>query len=199
MSYTDYILNAGVYASFFFIFLIIFAESGLLIGFFLPGDSFLFTLGLFASQGKLDIFVLLVVATVAAITGDSLGYATGRRFGPGLFNRPDSKIFKKENLHRAHGFYEKYGKKTIVLARFVPFVRSFAPIIAGIANMKYSTFLLYNVVGGALWVFSLTLLGYTLGSVIPNIDHYILPVIGLIVLASVLPAALHLRKQKNNG
>ncbi|MEI6477823.1 MAG: VTT domain-containing protein [bacterium] len=202
MSYTSLILQAGYLIGFVLIFAIIFAESGIIIGFFLPGDSFLFTLGLLASQGRLDILLLLVVASAAAILGDSVGYATGRRFGPALFNRPNSHLFKKENLEKAHEFYEQYGKKTIVLARFVPFVRCFAPIIAGIAEMPYKTFLFYNVIGGLLWVFSISLAGYTLGSAVPNIDHYILPIVGLIIVASLLPTLGHLgnqKRKKNKG
>ena len=177
-------------------FLTIFAESGILIGFFLPGDSFLITLGVIASQGKLNIGLLLLLCTVGAILGDSVGYATGRKFGRSIFNKPDSRFFKQENLEKAQAFYEQHGKKTIILARFVPFVRTFAPIVAGAANMHYPTFLLYNIIGGITWVFSMTLFGYFIGHAIPHVDRYLLPIILVIVILSILPGLQHLKSSK---
>lgn len=169
------------------IFGILFAESGLLIGFFLPGDSLLFTAGFLASQGYLNIWVLTIGGFIAAVAGDSVGYAFGRRVGPALFRRKDSRLFKQEYVEQAKEFYAKHGAKTIVLARFVPIVRTFAPIIAGVGQMHYPTFLTYNVVGGFIWVVLIPLAGYFLGNVIPDVDKYLLPIIGAIVVLSVLP------------
>ena len=170
---------------------IIFAESGLLFGFFLPGDSLLFTAGFLSSQGYLDIRALMVIAAVAAITGDSVGYALGYKIGPKLFTKEDSLFFKKTYVYKARKFFEKHGAKTIVLARFVPAVRTFAPVVAGIGNMRYRTFIIYNIVGGLLWTLGLGLLGFFLGNVIPNVDHYILPMVALIILLSILPGVIH--------
>src|SRR5215204_2013693 len=186
------------------LFLIIFAESGLLIGFFLPGDSLLFTAGLFASTDKLDIniVVLLLGVFVAAVLGDQVGYAFGRKVGPSIFQRPDSKIFKQKYVQQADEFFESHGAKTIVLARFVPVVRTFAPILAGVGSMKYRTFLTYNLIGGFLWAVGVTSLGYFLGDQIgeENIDKYLLPIIFVIIVVSVLPAVIevlrHRRKAK---
>ncbi len=168
------------------IFVIIFVESGLLVGFFLPGDSLLLTAGLLASQGYFGIGYLLIGSTIGAILGDSTGYYLGRRFGRQIFNRKESVLFHRDNLVRAERFYTTYGPLTIVLARFVPFVRSFAPILAGIGQMPYRKFLAYNIFGGLLWVLSLGLLGFYLGSTVPNIDRIILPIIGVIVVVSIL-------------
>lgn len=176
------------------VFGIVFAESGLLVGFFLPGDSLLFTAGLLASQGKFDIVILSIICFIAAVTGDSVGYAFGKRVGKRLFNREDSLFFHKDNLEKAKSFYEKHGKKTIILARFMPVIRTFAPIVAGIGDMHYSTFLSFNVIGGFLWGVGMTVLGYFLGKSIPNIDHYLLPIVALIIVVSVLPSAMHLLK-----
>lgn len=178
------------------LFAIVFAESGLLIGFFLPGDSLLFTAGLLASQGKLNLPVILVGCFVAAVAGDQAGYLFGRRVGPALFKRPDSRFFKHENVEKAQAYFERHGVKTIVLARFVPIVRTFAPIVAGVGRMDYSTFLRFNVLGGFLWGVGVTLLGYVLGDTVPDIDKYLLPVIALIVALSLLPVALELRKAR---
>ncbi len=169
---------------------ILFAESGLFVGFFLPGDSLLFAAGLVAAQGHLNLAALIVVSSVAAILGDSVGYAFGRRVGTALLKRPDSRLFRREHLVRASAFYERHGSKTIVLARFVPIVRTFAPILAGVARMSYPTFVIYNVVGGVFWAASLPLLGYFLGSRIPDIDRFVLPVIGLVIVVSLLSPAL---------
>lgn len=170
------------------IFAIIFAESGLFFGFFLPGDSLLFTAGLLASQGYFDFWLLWAGCIFYAILGDSVGYAFGSRVGPALFRREDSRFFKKAYLHKTHAFYEKYGKKTIVLARFVPVVRTFAPILAGVGRMPYRTFFAYNCMGGLLWVTLLAGLGFALGEVVPDIEEYLLPIILLIIVASFLPA-----------
>ncbi len=178
------------------LFAIVFAESGLLIGFFLPGDSLLFTAGLLASQGKLNLPVILVGCFVAAVAGDQAGYLFGRRVGPALFKRPDSRFFKHENVEKAQAYFDKHGVKTIVLARFVPIVRTFAPIVAGVGDMRYRTFLAYNVVGGLLWGVGVTTLGFALGEAV-DIDRYLLPIIGLIVAASVLPVLLELRRARN--
>lgn len=173
---------------------IVFAESGLLIGFFLPGDSLLITAGLLASRGHLNIFVLIILSSVAAILGDSAGYWFGRKVGHRIFNREEGIFFHKKNIVAAQIFYEKHGGKTIVLARFMPFIRTFAPIVAGIGHMNYQRFLFFNIFGGLGWVLITTLLGFFLGQVIPNIDRYILVVIAAVVIISVLPSAIHIYK-----
>jgi membrane-associated protein len=184
------------------LFLIVFAESGLLIGFFLPGDSLLFTAGLFAAKGDLNLPVILIGCFIAAVAGDQVGYAFGRRVGPSIFSRPNSKLFKQEYVQRADEFFESHGAKTIVLARFVPVVRTFAPILAGVGSMKYRTFVTYNVIGGFIWAVGVTSLGYFLGEQIgeDNIDKYLLPIIAVIIFISVLPAVIevlrHRRKSK---
>jgi len=171
---------------------VIFAESGLLVGFFLPGDSLLFTAGFLASQNILNIWILIPGAFICAVLGDNVGYATGRRFGRSLFQKQDSRFFHKENLIKAEEFYEKHGKKTIVLARFMPIVRTFAPIVAGVSHMNYRVFVAYNLIGGLIWTFGLTILGYFLGKVIPDVDKYLLPIIVAIVVVSFLPSLSHL-------
>lgn len=176
------------------VFSIVFAESGLLFGFFLPGDSLLFTAGFLASQGYFNIAVLMALCVIAAITGDSVGYFFGKRVGKKLFEREDSRFFKKKHLLKAHEFYELHGGKTIILARFIPIVRTFAPIVAGSAEMTYSKFLMFNVVGGILWAAGLTAMGFALGHIIPDPDKYLLPIIVLIVLVSIAPAAFHALK-----
>jgi membrane-associated protein len=178
------------------LFCIVFAESGLLFGFFLPGDSLLFTAGLLSSQGHLNFPLILVGCFVAAVAGDQVGYAFGSRVGPALFRRPDSRIFKQEYVEKARHFFERYGSKTIVLARFVPIVRTFAPILAGVGGMRYRTFVTFNVVGGLLWAVGVTSLGYGLGESIPDIDRYLYPIIGLIILLSVLPIAFEFLRSR---
>ncbi len=173
---------------------IIFAENGLLIGFFLPGDSLLFTAGIFAARGHFNPWLLIAVLFIAATAGVSTGYAFGRRWGRKLFDRPNSRFFKQEYLHRAETFYEKYGAKTIVLARFIPIIRTFAPIVAGIGNMRYSTFLAYNLVGGAVWVGVLVSAGYWLGGKISNIDRYLLPIVAIIIILSIMPGIFEMLK-----
>ncbi len=173
------------------VFAIVYAESGLFIGFFLPGDSLLFTAGFLASQDLFSLPVLVAGCFLAAVLGDSTGYAFGRRVGKRLFQKEDSRFFHKKNVLRAQAFYEKHGAKTIVLARFVPIVRTFAPIVAGIGEMRYRTFVIFNLVGGLLWAVGVTLAGYFLGNLIPDVDKYLLPIIFLIILVSVLPGILH--------
>jgi membrane-associated protein len=195
-SITGFLANSGALVAYIVYFTIVFAESGILIGFFLPGDSLLLALGVLASKDILSLPLLLIIGSIAAITGDQVGYAFGRRVGPALFDQEDSRFFKKKNLKKAHDFYEKYGTKTIVIARFVPFARTFAPILAGIAKMHYPTFLRYNIIGGIGWVFSVTLLGYFLGELIPDIEQYIFYIIGFIILLSVFPAYFEWRKHR---
>lgn len=180
------------------VFGIVFAESGLFFGFFLPGDSLLFTAGFLASQNLLSLPLLLLGSFISAVLGDNVGYTFGLKVGPKLFNRPDSKLFKKEHLQKARHFYDKHGPKTIVLARFMPFIRTFAPIVAGAAGMHYPTFVTYNLVGGLLWGIGLPLLGYSLGRIIPLelMDKYLLAIIVTIVFLSILPGILHYFKQK---
>ena len=178
------------------IFAIVFAESGLLIGFFLPGDSLLFTAGFLASQGIFDIKALTLICFVAAVTGDSVGYTIGHKLGRKLFRKKESLFFHPDHLIRAEKFYEKYGKKTIVLARFLPVIRTFAPIIAGIGNMEYKTFLTYNIIGGFLWAVLIPITGFFLGKTVPNVDKYLLPIIIGIILLSVFPQAIHVFKSR---
>ena len=175
---------------------IIFAESGLFFGFFLPGDSLLFTAGILSSQGIVSIWLLLILCSIAAIAGDNVGYAFGKKTGPLLFKKDDSFFFKKKHVETAKIFYEKNGKKTIILARFIPIVRTFAPIIAGVANMDYKTFFRYNLIGGFVWTWGIILAGYTLGKVIPNVDKYLLPIILLIIVISFIPAVVEFLKHK---
>ena len=181
---------------------IVFAESGLLFGFFLPGDSLLFTAGLFAAQGKLNLPVILVGCFIAAVAGDQVGYAFGNRVGPALFRRPDSRFFKKEHVEKAQDYFDRYGSKTIVLARFVPIVRTFAPIVAGVGSMQYRTFLVYNVVGGFLWAVGVTTLGYFLGEiewVEQNLEIAILAIVGLSVLPIVFELVRGRRSAASSG
>lgn len=179
--------------------LIIFAETGLLIGFFLPGDSLLFTAGILAGQGKLDIAMVVLGCFVFAVLGDQVGYTIGKRLGPRLFSQPDSKLFKQEYVERTKAFFEKHGPKTIVIARFVPIVRTFAPTLAGVGEMRRKTFLLYNIVGAFLWAVGVTMLGYVLGDVIgEDVDTYLLPMIAVIILVSLIPPFLEWRKARKH-
>ncbi|MBD2299744.1 VTT domain-containing protein [Nostoc sp. FACHB-87] len=173
---------------------IIFAESGLLIGFFLPGDSLLFTAGFVASQHLLNIWVLIIGAFICAVLGDNIGYTTGHRFGRKLFQKEDSLFFHKKHVVKTQKFYQKHGKKTIVLARFVPIVRTFAPIVAGLGAMQYQTFMFYNLIGGFFWTVGMTLLGFFLGKTLPaeQVDKYLLPIIGMIIVISLVPSIVHL-------
>jgi membrane-associated protein len=177
---------------------IVFVETGLFVGFFLPGDSLLVTAGIFAAAGQLPLASLLALVTLCSIAGDQVGYWIGRKAGSALYSRPDSLIFKKRHLERAHVFYEKYGTKTIIIARFVPIVRTFCPPVAGAARMSYSRYLAFDILGGILWVDGLILGGYFLGSVVPNIGQRIHYVIAVVVFLSLLPAiigALRARSQ----
>jgi membrane-associated protein len=180
------------------LFAIVFAESGLLFGFFLPGDSLLFTAGLLASQGALNFPLIVVGCAVAAIVGDQVGYVIGRKAGPALFKRPDSRFFHKKNVERAKAYFDKNGPRTIILARFIPVIRTFTPVVAGVGQMDYRKFVTYNVVGGILWGSGVTTAGYVLGESIPDIDRYLLPIIGLIVMVSFIPVFLEVVKAYRN-
>jgi membrane-associated protein len=169
------------------LFAIVFSETGLLVGFFLPGDSLLVTAGLFAARGQLDIRILVPLLCIAAITGNASGYFIGHKAGRALYNRPQSRWFRKDHLIKTHEFYEKYGGITIVLAQFMPFARTFAPVVAGIAEMKYRRFASFNVGGAILWISSMTLLGYFLGRSIPGVEKRIEYVIAIVIFVSILP------------
>ena len=176
------ILDAGYPA----LFLVIFLETGALV-FFLPGDSLLVTAGLYASAGKLSLVLMNVLLIPAAIIGDAASYYFGSRTGPALFNRPESRFFKPQHLKAAHDFYERHGGKAIIIARFMPLVRTFVPVVAGVGKMPYRRFATFNVIGGASWVLSMTVTGYLLGNLVPNIGKHIEKVIVLVVLVSILP------------
>ena len=178
---------------------IIFVETGLFVGFFLPGDSLLVTAGVFAAAGYMDVWTLLVLGSLCAVAGDQVGYAIGRKAGRTLYNRPNSRLFRQAHLKRSRAFYERYGAKTILLARFVPIVRTFAPAVAGAAEMHYRRFVSYNVFGGILWVFGTTLLGYFLGAVIPNISQYIHWVIAGVILLSIVPPIIEIWREKKRS
>ena len=185
------------------LFAIIFSETGLLIGFFLPGDSLLVTAGLFAARGNLDIVWLNILLIIAAISGDAVGYMIGRKAGKTLYNRPQSRFFRRDHLMKTHEFYEKYGGITIFLARFMPFARTFAPVVAGVAEMKYSKFALYNITGGITWIVSMTLTGYFLGRTVPGIEKNIEYIILIVVFLSISPllykyAQHKLKKRQRN-
>ncbi len=175
---------------------IVFAESGLFFGFFLPGDSLLFTAGFLASQDLISIWGLLILCFIAAVVGDSVGYMFGRKTGPMIFNKEDSIFFKKKHVEKARIFYEKYGKKTIVMARFIPIVRTFAPIVAGVAQMEYKVFISYNIIGGFVWTWGMLGFGYILGNVIPNAEKYLTPIILIIIFVSFIPAIVEYYKSK---
>lgn len=177
---------------------IIFAETGLFFGFFFPGDSLLFTAGILASQNIFNIYSLIIFCIIAAILGDSVGYWSGKKYGRKLFERDVGFFFRKQRIYDAEKFYERHGKYTIIIARFVPIIRTFAPIVAGIGNMNYSTFLTYNIFGGIFWVSTLLLLGYFLGGLIPNPDLYILPIAFLIIILSFIPIFLKIVRSKLN-
>lgn len=169
------------------IFLFIFVESGLFFGFFLPGDSLLFTAGILASSGHFNICFLFLGSFVCAVLGDSVGYFFGKKVGPKIFSRPDSFFWNKKNIEKTNAFYKKYGDKTITLARFVPIVRTFAPIMAGVGSMNYKNFLFWNLFGGVIWTGLMSFGGYFLGNSIKNIDQYLLPIIALIIIISIMP------------
>lgn len=199
---SEFAQAAGPVAAVIVLMIIIFAESGLLIGFFLPGDSILFTAGFLVHAGVLNfnIHALVALLFVAAVAGDSVGYLFGRRVGRRIFNRPNSRLFKQENIQRAEKFYEKHGSKTIVIARFIPIIRTFAPIVAGVGKMHYKTFVTFNVIGALLWAVGITYAGYYIGAGLERIgihvDTILLPIIAVIVIASVLPPVIHILKDK---
>ncbi len=176
--------------------IIIFIETGLFVGFFLPGDSLLVTAGVLAAGGFLDLASLLILVSLCAITGDQVGYWIGRRAGQALYQREESFFFRKKHLERAHDFYERYGGKTIVLARFVPIIRTFSAPVAGAARMNYRRFFFIDIFGGLLWVWSMVLIGYTVGSAIPNVDRHIHIVILIVVLLSILPGIIGVLKHR---
>ncbi|HUR48792.1 MAG TPA: VTT domain-containing protein [Acidimicrobiales bacterium] len=183
------------------LFLVVFAESGLFFGFFLPGDSLLFVAGLLNSQGvmSLPLPLLLLGLFLAAVAGDQVGYSFGRLTGPPLFRRADSRLFKRQHLERAHAYFEKQGSKTILLARFIPIVRTFAPIVAGAAQMPYRTFVVFNLLGGLIWAVGVTLLGYLVGETIPDAEKWLLPIVGVIILVSFVPVALEFFRHRRQA
>jgi membrane-associated protein len=180
---------------------IIFAETGLLVGFFLPGDSLLVTAGLLSTQPQfgLNMWVLGALLTVAAIIGNSVGYAIGWYTGPKLFTRDDSLLFKKKHLYRAHAFYEKHGGQTLVLARFMPIVRTFVPVVAGLAQMPFRAYTAYNVLGAVLWIWSMLFIGYFLGSFIPGIENHITKVILVVIFISLLPGLISWQRERSRA
>ncbi len=169
---------------------IIFSETGLLVGVFLPGDSLLVTAGLLAARGYLNVYALAPLLTVAAICGNSVGYFIGRATGPRIFNRENSLFFNKKHAIRAHEFYAKYGRKTIVLAQFMPIIRTFAPVVAGVGGMKFRQFITFNIIGAVIWIWSMVGIGYFLGSYIPGIDQHIEIVIAIVIFISILPGLI---------
>jgi membrane-associated protein len=175
---------------------IVFVETGLLIGFFLPGDSLLVTAGLFAARGDLEVVPMIVVLSIAAIAGDTVGYNIGARAGPKLFTRPDSLLFNRKHLITTKEFYERHGPFTIVIARFIPILRTFAPVVAGVGAMEYKRFIVYNIAGGIGWVVTTVLGGYFLGQMVPNIHDHIHKVIAVVIVLSLLPAIIKIAKEK---
>lgn len=175
---------------------IVFTETGLLVGFFLPGDSLLVTAGIFAARGDLDLLTLNIALSLAAIAGDSVGYAIGARTGPKIFTREDSLLFNRKHLISAKEFYDRYGGFTILIARFMPIIRTFAPVVAGVGGMEYRKFIAYNVFGGIFWVLSTTLAGYYLGMMIPNIQEKLHLIIAIVILLSLLPAIIKFATEK---
>jgi membrane-associated protein len=188
MTWVGYAIIAGV----------VFSETGLLLGFFLPGDSFLFTVGVVAGAAGLNIAAIIALLIVAAVVGNAVGYSLGRAAGPHVFNKPDSRLFKREHLLKTQAFYEKHGGKTIIYAQFMPILRTFAPFIAGVARMPYARFAMFNVVGAILWISSMTLLGYGLGN-IDIVRKHFEKVVVLIVLISITPLALEILKSRRNA
>lgn len=186
----------GPLIAYILLFAVIFAETGLLFGFFLPGDSLLFSAGILASQGFFSIAVLCFILFIASVTGNITGYYIGQHLGKRLFNREDSLFFHKDHLRKAKEFYEEQGGKTIILARFMPIIRTFAPVVAGMSDLSVTKFTIYSAIGGFLWAVILPLAGFFLGKSIPDIDHYLLPIIGLIVFISLAPAVFEAFKSK---
>lgn len=189
---SEFILTIGYIG----LFAVIFAETGLFLGFFLPGDSLLFVAGLLASGGVFSLPALLMIVFVAAILGNVAGYAFGLRVGASLFSREESVLFKKSHVRRAEDFFNRYGAKTIVLARFMPIIRTFAPILAGVGRMNFREFFFYNVIGAFLWSFGLLLAGFFLGQAVPDVDRYVLPIVIAIVVLSFLPGIVKYRQEK---
>ncbi len=196
----EFMQTAGPLAAVVVVCAIIFAESGLLIGFFLPGDSILFTLGFLLQTTSINVNLVIILLFVAAVAGDNVGYLSGKKLGPTLFKRPNSILFKQENVEKAQSFYNEHGGKTIVIARFIPIIRTFVPIIAGVAKMDYKTFFTYNLIGGLSWTAGVTYIGFFLGKTLTamhiEIDTVLLPIVLLIVFISVAPALYHLLKDK---
>ena len=177
---------------------IVFAETGLLVGFFLPGDSLLITAGLFAARGDLSLPLLIVTLIPAAILGNATGYQIGKRTGKTLYSRPDSLLFRREHLRMTHEYYERHGGKTIIIAQFAPILRTFAPVVAGVAEMGYRRFASYNIIGAILWIASMTLTGYLLGNIIPGIDKRIDVLVMVVVAISLLPALIGWLRSRSN-
>lgn len=180
------------------LFLIVFAETGLLVGFFLPGDSLLISAGLVASRGHLDVWILIPLLIVAAVAGDATGFQIGKHLGPRIFKRDDSRWFHRRHLEKAKAFYDKHGGKTIVLARFLALIRTFAPTVAGAAGMRYPKFAFYNIFGGVLWVVSMVLGGYWIGSKIENVELVFMALLVIVVVLSLVPAALHFWRERRS-
>lgn len=181
------------------LFVIVFAESGLLAGFFLPGDSLLFTAGLLASDGHLNFPLIVTGCFVAAVVGDQVGYVIGRRYGPAIFKRPNSRFFHQKNVDRATAYFAAHGARTVVLARFIPVIRTFTPVVAGVGQMNYRKFVTFNIVGGFLWAVGLTSLGYLIGESVPDIDRWLLPIVLVIGAVSFVPVLLELLKMRKAG
>ena len=178
---------------------IVFAETGLLVGFFLPGDSLLITAGLFAARGDLDIRLMIPALILAAIVGNATGYAIGKRTGKALYSRPNSLLFRQEHVRMTHEYYERHGGKTVVLAQFIPILRTFAPVVAGVGEMGYRRFATYNVLGAILWVSSMTLAGYLLGNLVPNIEQRIHYVVAVVIAISLMPPAIAFLRNRRRG
>jgi membrane-associated protein len=182
---------------------IVFGESGMFIGFFFPGDTLLLTAGIFAAQGKLSLAAVIIVIALAAIAGDNVGYHIGKRYGRRLFNKPDGLIFRQEYVQRAEKFYERFGSRTMLIAHFVPIVRTFVPPVAGVAHMNYKQFVIYDAIGNITWATSITMIGYWFGTKIPNIDHYIVFAVVAVMAITLGPTLYHvikavLEKRRNN-
>lgn len=188
------IQSVGAIGGYILVTAIIFAECGLLVGFFLPGDSLLFAAGVLAGQGLFNVWIVMPLLLAAAIIGVSVGYAVGAGWGRRLFERQDSRFFKSENLVKAEAFYKKHGGKTIILARFIPIIRTFVPVVAGIGRMSYPKLIFYNVIGGVIWVVGLVGAGFWLGEKVSNIDKYLLPIIAIIIFLSILPGLIAMLK-----
>ena len=181
------------------LFAIVFSETGLLIGFFLPGDTLLITTGLVAQRGVLEIWILIPLLIVAAVTGDAAGYQIGKHTGPRIFNRENSRLFHRRHLERAKDYYDRHGGKTIVIARFLAIIRTFAPTVAGAARMPYRKFVVFNVVGGASWVTSMLVIGYVFGKAVPNLEVFFLGLVGFFFIVSILPGAIHLWNERRRA